>query len=134
MAAAPEHSPTASRDCAIGLDVGQIGREVLLFLGPQRLKLLGDFERRFQLGNVFDQPRFVRQRHDSLAFIPLVNRLKIVRRGPGRPRTRPGRLLADKAYSSSAIRPHLRRRRITATIPEPADQARNRLRRGCKGG
>ena len=52
----------------------------------------------------------------------------------GRPRTRPGRLLADKAYSSAAIRSHLRTRGIKATIPEPADQARNRLRRGCKGG
>jgi transposase len=76
----------------------------------------------------------VGQRHDSVAFLPLMNRLKIARRGRGRPRTRPGRLLADKAYFSSAIRSHLRRRRIATTIPEPADQARNRLRRGCKGG
>ena len=39
------------------------------------------------------------QRHDSLAFIPLMGRLKIARRGPGRPRTRPGQVLAGKAYS-----------------------------------
>jgi transposase len=74
------------------------------------------------------------QRHDSLAFVPLMNRLKVARRGPGRPRTRPGRVLGDKAYSSAAIRAPLRRRQIKATIPEPADQARNRLRRGSKGG
>ena len=74
------------------------------------------------------------QRHDSLALIPLLDRLAIARRGPGRPRTRPGRLLADKAYPSSAIRACLRRRRIRATIPEPADQTRNRLRRGRRGG
>ena len=74
------------------------------------------------------------QRHDSLAFVPLMDRLKVTRRGPGRPRTRPGRVLADKAYSSSAIRAHLRRRGIKATIPEPADQARNRIRRGSTGG
>ena len=43
-------------------------------------------------------------------------------------------MLGDKAYSSRAIRAHLRRRRITATIPEPADQAANRLRRGRRGG
>jgi transposase len=43
-------------------------------------------------------------------------------------------MLGDKAYSSAAIRAHLRRRRIKATIPEPADQARNRLKRGSKGG
>jgi transposase len=60
--------------------------------------------------------------------------LRIARRGPGRPRTRPDRLLADKAYSSRAIRAHLRRRRITATIPEPTDQVRNRARRGGNGG
>ena len=74
------------------------------------------------------------QRHDSVAFLPLMSRLKIARRGPGRPRTRPGRVLADKAYSSTAIRSHLRRRRIKATIPEPADQVRGRARRGSKGG
>ena len=74
------------------------------------------------------------QRHDSLAFVPLMDRLKIARRGPGRPRTRPGRMLGDKAYSSAAIRAHLRRRQVKATIPEPADQVKNRLRRGSTGG
>jgi len=43
-------------------------------------------------------------------------------------------VLGDKAYSSRGIRSHLRRRRITATIPEPADQVSNRQRRGSKGG
>jgi len=74
------------------------------------------------------------QRHDSLAFLPLMDRLSIARQGPGRPRTRPARVLGDKAYSSTAIRAHLRRRAIKATISEPADQARNRLRRGSQGG
>jgi transposase len=60
--------------------------------------------------------------------------LKIARRGAGRPRTRPGQMLGDKAYSTAAIRAHLRRRRIKATIPEPADQVENRLRRGSRGG
>jgi transposase len=74
------------------------------------------------------------QRHDSLAFLPLMGRLTIARRGPGQSRTRPGQILGDKAYSSSAIRSELRRRGIKATIPEPAGQARNRLRRGSTGG
>jgi transposase len=74
------------------------------------------------------------QRHDSLAFRLLMGRLAIARRGPGRPRTRPGRVLGDKAYSSAAIRAHLRRRKIKTTIPEPADQVKNRLRRGSRGG
>jgi transposase len=74
------------------------------------------------------------QRHDSLAFRPLMRRLRIARHGPGRPRTRPGRLLGDKAFSNRAIRAYLRRRRITATIPEPADQITHRANRGGKGG
>jgi transposase len=60
--------------------------------------------------------------------------IRIRRRGPGRPRTRPGQVLGDKAYSSRAIRAYLRKRRIKATIPEPSDQKQNRLRRGRKGG
>ena len=74
------------------------------------------------------------QRHDSLAFLSLMATLRIGRAGPGRPRTRPGRVLGDKAYSSAAIRAHLRRRGIKATIPEPAGQTRNRVRRGASGG
>ena len=74
------------------------------------------------------------QRHDSLAFEALMNRLRIARTGPGRARTRPGRLLADKAYSSRKIRAHLRQRGIAATIPEPADQIAHRVRRGSTGG
>jgi transposase len=74
------------------------------------------------------------QRNDGQAFLPLMGRLKVARRGRGRPRTRPGRILGDKAYSSTAIRAHLRRRGIKATIPEPADQAANRRRRGSRGG
>lgn len=54
--------------------------------------------------------------------------------GPGRPGTRSDRLLGDKAYSNAAIRSRLRRRHITATIPEPADQVRNRRARGSRGG
>ena len=74
------------------------------------------------------------QRHDSLGLRPVMAAIRIRRRGPGRPRTRPGRVLGDKAYSSRGIRAYLRRRRIKATIPEPADQKKNRLRRGSTGG
>ena len=63
-----------------------------------------------------------------------MSRLKTARRGRGRPRTRPGRLLGDKAHSNTVIRACLRRRGIKAVIPEPADQARNRRRRGRRGG
>lgn len=63
-----------------------------------------------------------------------MDRLRIQRRGQGRRRTRPGRLLGDKAYSNRAIRAHLRRRQVTTLIPEPADQIRNRRARGRNGG
>ncbi len=52
----------------------------------------------------------------------------------GRPRTTPDVVLADKAYSSRAIRSRLRRRGIRAVIPQPSDQAANRRRRGRLGG
>jgi transposase len=74
------------------------------------------------------------QRNDALGFEPVMARLRVARPGPGRPRTRPGRVLADKAYSSRGIRSHLRRRGIQTVIPEPADQARHRRRRGSSGG
>ncbi|MDQ0960700.1 transposase [Streptomyces sp. B4I13] len=60
--------------------------------------------------------------------------LRVPRTGRGRPRTRPDIVIADRAYSSRAIRSHLRERRIRAVIPQPVDQTRNRLRRGPRGG
>ncbi len=54
--------------------------------------------------------------------------------GLGRPRKRPDRVRADKAYDSRSNRSHLRRRGIKATIPVPADRVRNRLKRGSWGG
>ena len=50
------------------------------------------------------------------------------------PRTTPEVVLADKAFSSRAIRAHLCRRGIRAVIPQSADQAANRQRRGSCGG
>ena len=74
------------------------------------------------------------QRHDAVAFPPLMRAIRIRRRNRGRPRTRPGRVRADKAYSSRDIRAYLRRRRIRATIPERCNQQAHRARRGRSGG
>jgi transposase len=52
----------------------------------------------------------------------------------GRPRTRPDAVAAGKAYSSRANRTYLCRRGIKAVIPEKADQAANRKKRGRDGG
>ncbi len=43
-------------------------------------------------------------------------------------------MLADKAYGSRVKRAYLRRRGIGCTIPEKADQVRNRKAKGSAGG
>lgn len=73
------------------------------------------------------------QAGDSPMFAPLMDQLR-VGRATGRPRTRPDAVRADKAYSSRAIRSHLRSRGIKAVIPEPDDQKGHRKRRGSRGG
>ncbi|WP_199819205.1 IS5 family transposase [Streptomyces sp. NRRL S-378] len=73
------------------------------------------------------------QAGDAPAFTEVMARLRVPRR-VGRPRIRPDMVLADKAYSSRAIREHLRRRGIRTVIPVPADQQGHRLRRGSHGG
>ncbi|MFI6484923.1 IS5 family transposase [Nonomuraea sp. NPDC050663] len=74
------------------------------------------------------------QHGDSPQLRNVLEKVNVPRIGAGRPRKRPTRVRADKAYSSRANRAYLRRRGITATIPEPADQIRNRKRRGSAGG
>ena len=64
----------------------------------------------------------------------VLDAIRVPRLGPGRPRTRPGAVLADKAHSSRAIRAGLRSRGIVAVIPEPRDQQGHRQRRGSRGG
>ena len=74
------------------------------------------------------------QRGDSPQFRPVLDKISVPRLGIGRPRKRPVRVRADKAYSSRANRAYLRRRGIAATIPEPADQIRAPQNRGRHGG
>nr|WP_211304048.1 IS5 family transposase [Pseudosporangium ferrugineum] len=73
------------------------------------------------------------QRGDSPQFIAVMEGIRVPR-PVGRPRTRPDRALADKAYTSRANRRYLRRRGIKATIPSKADQDANRRKLGSKGG
>ena len=74
------------------------------------------------------------QRGDSPQFVTVLEGIRVPRAGRGRPRRRPLRVRADRAYSSRANRAYLRRRGIRCTIPEPADQAGHRKRRGSSGG
>lgn len=73
------------------------------------------------------------QAADSPQFIPVLQRIR-VRGRIGRPRTRPRAVAADKAYSSRGNRAYLRARGIKPVIPEKADQAANRKKKGRNGG
>lgn len=74
------------------------------------------------------------QRGDSPQFQVVLGRIRVPRLGPGRPRTRPDKVRADKAYGSRANRAYLRKRKICCTIPEKRDQIANRKKRGSRGG
>jgi transposase len=64
--------------------------------------------------------------HDSKAFATLMGTGWIKRLGRGRPRLKPDRLAADKAYSSGVIRSALRRRGIQPVIPTKSNQQAGR--------
>lgn len=74
------------------------------------------------------------QRGDSPQFEAVLGGIRVPRLGLGRPRTRPDRVRADKAYASRKNRAYLRRRGIRCTIPDKADHVRNRKKLGSRGG
>lgn len=74
------------------------------------------------------------QAGDSPQMVRVLEQIRVPTTGRGRPRKRPVRVLADKAYSSYANRAWLRARRIQATISQPKDQVAHRKRRGSAGG
>lgn len=71
---------------------------------------------------------------DAPQMIEVLDRIRVPRLLGGRPRTRPGHVSGDKAYSSRRNRRYLPRRGIKHTIPEPRDQRANRKRRDSAGG
>jgi len=75
------------------------------------------------------------QRGDSPRLRAVLDQVAVKRPGGiGRPRTRPVRVRADKAYASAGNRAYLRRRGIRATIPEKKDHRAHRLKKGSRGG
>jgi transposase len=74
------------------------------------------------------------QRGGCPRFIPLVEAIRIGRRGKGRPRARRGAAMVDKACSSAANRSYLRKRGIKAVIPVTEDQKNHRRNRGSQRG
>lgn len=74
------------------------------------------------------------QAHDSPALVRLLAELRVPRLGPGRPRTTPTALRADKAYAGRPNRELLQARGVTVVIPEKSDATARRKAKGCAGG
>lgn len=74
------------------------------------------------------------QRADCTQLKPVLEKIRVPRPGPGRPRKKPDSLAADEAYSNGPCREYLRRRGIRHTIPEKTDSQAARLRKGSRGG
>ncbi|MGW6894581.1 IS5 family transposase [Streptomyces chartreusis] len=72
--------------------------------------------------------------NDSMVFDTVLDAVRVPRPSAGRPPRRPEAVIADRAYSSRAIRTGLRRCGIRAVIPERSDQIASRKRRGSAGG
>ena len=74
------------------------------------------------------------QAGDNPQLLPLLDGISIRRDGPGRPRTRPDEVRADKAYSHPSTRKALRIKNIRFTCPERSDQIAHRAAQGSRGG
>ena len=74
------------------------------------------------------------QAGDNPELLPLLDQVSVAPVGPGRPRSRPWRVIADKAYSHPSTRRELRSRRISFTCPERSDQIARRKNQGPAGG
>ncbi|MFE5083279.1 IS5 family transposase [Streptomyces mirabilis] len=74
------------------------------------------------------------QRADCAQFELVMDKIRVPRKGIGRPRRTPDSVGTDKAYSNRKIRTYLRKRGIRHAIPEKTDHKAARLRRGSRGG
>ncbi|GLU47299.1 IS5 family transposase [Nocardiopsis ansamitocini] len=74
------------------------------------------------------------QRADCTQFEPVLEKIRVPRTGPGRPRKKPDSVAADKAYSNGPCREYLRRRGIRHWIPEKTDSEAGRQHKGSRGG
>ena len=70
--------------------------------------------------------------HDSQLLMPLLDSLAPIRARRGRPRRRPVKLHADKAYDQPALRREVRRRGIIVRIARKGVESPQRL--GCPVG
>lgn len=66
--------------------------------------------------------------------VEVLVKISVPRLGPGIALTRPEAVVADRTLATEIICAELRRRRITAVIPERRDQIAVRARHGSRGG
>jgi transposase len=64
------------------------------------------------------------QRHEAMVFAQLLESGAVKRRGPGRPKRRPHRIMGDKGDSSRRIRRYARQHGIRITIPRQRNEGR----------
>lgn len=74
------------------------------------------------------------QAGDNPQLLALLDQVSVRPMGGGRPRSRPRRVIADKAYSHPSTRRALRARGIAFTCPERSDQIARRKTKGPAGG
>lgn len=74
------------------------------------------------------------QAADNPQPLPLLGQISIARPGPGRARSRPDEVLADKAYSHPSTRAAMRAKNVRFTSPERSDQIARRVAKGSAGG
>ncbi|MEV5543746.1 IS5 family transposase, partial [Saccharopolyspora shandongensis] len=74
------------------------------------------------------------QAGDNPHLMPLLDAIAVDRIGPGRPRSRPEVVIADKAYSHPSTRQAMRQRRIRFISSERDDQIARRTAQGARGG
>jgi transposase len=59
-----------------------------------------------------------------------MNTIAVPRNGPGRPRSKPDRVIADKAYDCDSLRTRLKRRGIELIVPHRANRKRKATQDG----
>jgi transposase len=64
------------------------------------------------------------QQHEATVFEALLESGAVKRRGAGRPKRRPHRIIGDKGYSRRRIRPYARQHGIRITIPRKRNEGR----------
>ena len=68
--------------------------------------------------------------HEVKLVVPVLETLRVPRRGAGRPKQRPKELVANKAYDSKRFRQWLRSKSIKPTIPPYQRRVRKHPKRG----